>query len=795
MSFRALESMWRTPAAYRCALVVALLFCGPATATWGQDLFGDVPAEEVIDEVLPVDPPAADDIFDPGFPEDAPAEELPAEAEPAEFVADGSVNANDPAGTVADSSSLEPIVRPARPCAKLNVKSLKEIATLGDNRFRHAASLIHIAVLPGGKQVLASAEDGAARLWDAETGKELQRFYNGQGGYVWNCASLYDGKQVLTCGVDKRVTRWDAATGKMLHRYEQQHSTFRLAVAPGSETFAASGDGNRTIVWNTESGERVRSLRGHSDSVYGAAIDDEGRFLVTCGDDKTIRVYDFAEGNSRHRLTNHTGAVYTAAFAPKSVRFATCGDDHSVRVWDAESGEQAWSVPLSNTVYVVAWSPDGARIAATCSDSHIYILDANGGKEIAKIKVPQGYHWPVAYSPDGASLYSGGSGVLWRWDATTGKQLFPNPEEKPLIGSVENFAISPDGATIYLCGEDNRLHVWSVAEKKRIACWPMEKAIVSLDISPDGKKLLAGDDANAHILDTQTGKPIATIKCGDGFSSAGFVDNARRVVTTSSEAMAQVWEAGSGSQIGTLFGHLKSIESLATAMDGDRIVTSSDDGTVRIWGAHSGKELSRIGTPNEDGTTTMQLPTFLADNRSLVVVDNDKQLRVWLAPSLEDTSSVTSADIERLVADLSSEKYPVRQAATEALVKVAGKMREQIQNVSADDPEVVWRLRQIMLGVERGETPTAPLGSPLTFDDSPQSLAVHPDGLHFAAVLRADAAAKIVIGCFTKDGPRKIETIETGHSPGIVAFSADGRRLFAANRDGTVSVFEASAAP
>ncbi|RIK84755.1 MAG: hypothetical protein DCC68_00240 [Planctomycetota bacterium] len=692
-------------------------------------------------------------------------------------------------------AAVEPIIRPAKRCLPLDVAGLKEVAALGDNRFRHADSLIHIAILPGGKRLLASAQDGAARLWDCETGKELQRFYNGQGGYVWCCASLWGGKQVLTCGADKRVTRWDSESGKLLHRYEQQHSTFRLAVAPGSERFAASGDGNRTVLWDTKSGDRVRTLRGHSDSVYGAAIDDEGRFLVTCGDDKTVRIWNLDDGQSRHKLTQHTGSVYTVAFAPASTRFATCGDDHSVRAWDAESGEPLWTASLPETVYVVAWSPDGQRVAATCSDKRIYVLEANEGKEVLKIQVPHSYHWPVAFSPDGASLYSGGSGLVWRWDAATGKQLFPNPDDKPLVGEISNLAISPDGATAYMSGEDAQVHVWSVAQRKRVAVWPLEKTIASLDVSPDGKKLLAADDANVHVLDAATGTTLSTIKCGESLTSAAFVDNARRVVTVGGEQLAQLWDAATGQQIIALTGHLRSIDHLAISADGDRIVTESDDGTVRVWGAHSGKELSRIGTPNEDGTNAMQLPTFLADNRSLAIVDNDKQLRVWLAPNIDKHEFLSAEDVRKLVADLSSDKYRVRQAATEALVRVAGSMREQIQNVAADDPEVVWRLRQIMLGVERGETPTAPLGAPLALDDAPQSLAVHPDGIHFAAVLRADAAAKIVLGRFTKNGPEKLRTLETGHSPNIVAFSGDGRRMFAANRDGTVSVFEAASRP
>jgi DNA-binding beta-propeller fold protein YncE len=188
------------------------------------------------------------------------------------------------------------------------------------------------------------------------------------------------------------------------------------------------------------------------------------------------------------------------------------------------------------------------------------------------------------------------------------------------------------------------------------------------------------------------------------------------------------------------------------------------------------------------------LPTFLADNRSLAVVDDEKkELRVWLAPSLDDNSSLSPEAVAQLLADLASDDFKVRQAASEALVRVAGPMREQIQQTASDDPEVVWRLRQIMLGVERGETPTAQLGTALTFTDDPQSLAVHPDGQHFAAVLRTDAAAKIVLGHFTKEGPKNLRTIETGHGPSIVSFTVDGKRMIVANRDATVSVFEAAA--
>jgi WD40 repeat protein len=683
-----------------------------------------------------------------------------------------------------------PIVRPAMKVSTLDVKALREASSLGDDRFRHADSLIHIAVLPDGKRLVASAQDGTARMWDCETGKEIQRFYNGKGGYVWCCAVLGGGKEVLTCGTDQRITRWDVKSGESLHHYEQGSSTIRLAVAPDGQSFAAVGDENRTILWDVMEGRKLRTLRGHTDSVYGAAIDADSRFLVTCGDDKTIRIWNFAEGDSRHKLTAHAGAVHTAAFAPDGPRFTTCSDDHSVRMWDAESGEEIWNVTLPSTVYVVAWSPDGKRLAATCEDKHIYLLNAEDGKQTLTIPTPHGYHWPVAFAPDGNTLYSGGSGMVWRWDAATGKQLFPNPDDKPLVGAVAAMAVAPDGELVYLCGSDAAVHVWSVKENKRIAAWPMDKAIKSLDVSPNGAKVLAGDDANVHVLDAATGKTLTTIKCGENYGAAAFVESARRVVTVSQQETARLWDATSGASIETLSGHLRSIAFFGVSADGDRIVTGSSDGTARVWGAHSGKELSRVGMPSDNEDRTMRLPTFLADNRSLAVIEDDKQLRVWLAPNITSTSDASADDVRRWINDLSSEKYRVRELATRKLVGVASAMREHIENVSVDDPEVTWRLRQIMLGVERGSTPSAPLGTPLAFEETPQSLAIHPDGIHFAVTLRTDAQATIVLGQFTLEGPQTLRTITTGHSPSMLSFSADGRRLFAANRDGTVSVFE-----
>src|SRR5213592_2179547 len=51
------------------------------------------------------------------------------------------------------------------------------VARLGSIRLRHADHIVFVAVLPGGKSVLAAGgQDRTVRVWDLASGKELRRF-------------------------------------------------------------------------------------------------------------------------------------------------------------------------------------------------------------------------------------------------------------------------------------------------------------------------------------------------------------------------------------------------------------------------------------------------------------------------------------------------------------------------------------------------------------------------------------------------------------------------------------------
>lgn len=50
------------------------------------------------------------------------------------------------------------------------------IARLGTSRLRHGAAVDTVQFIAGGKRLLSAGQDGTVRLWEPQSGREVQRF-------------------------------------------------------------------------------------------------------------------------------------------------------------------------------------------------------------------------------------------------------------------------------------------------------------------------------------------------------------------------------------------------------------------------------------------------------------------------------------------------------------------------------------------------------------------------------------------------------------------------------------------
>ena len=148
-----------------------------------------------------------------------------------------------------------------------------------------------VAFSPDGS-LLAAADNGAAQLWNMETGRTWHPLI-GHRQPVTDVAFSPDGRLLGTASADRTARLRDVAAG----------------------------------------GTTLQILTGHTDKVLGLAFSPDGRLLATVGEDRTLRLWEVATGMPLSTVVAHDGSVSAVAFSPDGTLLATASADNTARLW------------------------------------------------------------------------------------------------------------------------------------------------------------------------------------------------------------------------------------------------------------------------------------------------------------------------------------------------------------------------------------------------------------------------------------------------------------------------------
>src|SRR5262249_50519485 len=120
------------------------------------------------------------------------------------------------------------------------------------------------------------------------SGKEIA-ILKGHTGALFSAAFSGDGRRVVTASFDDTARMWDAESGKEIAVLKSR---------TGVLSAAFSGDGKRVVtasldagIWDAESGKKIAVLKSLS-SVSSAAFSGDGKRVVTASRDNTARIWD-----------------------------------------------------------------------------------------------------------------------------------------------------------------------------------------------------------------------------------------------------------------------------------------------------------------------------------------------------------------------------------------------------------------------------------------------------------------------------------------------------------------------
>jgi WD40 repeat protein len=263
---------------------------------------------------------------------------------------------------------------------------------------------------------------------------------------------------------------------------------YGVAFSPDGKTLVA---GSYAVVkrWDVPSGKAYPDLAAHTQPVETVAASPNGKFLVSASGfaGQDVKLWD-RDGKLLASLKH--GAAY-AAFSPDSKVVATGASDQTVKLWETATGRELATLNVAaDSVMALAYSLDGKTLAVGNRDKSIRLWDPKAEKEIATLEGHPGFVCKLAYSPDGKILASGSwDGTVKLWDVTTQRVVKSIALEK---GIVKGVAFTNDGKVFATASGGGVIKLWDPVSWRELGSLPPLPGLMSVAISPDGKRLAAG---------------------------------------------------------------------------------------------------------------------------------------------------------------------------------------------------------------------------------------------------------------------------------------------------------------
>jgi RNA polymerase sigma factor (sigma-70 family) len=643
---------------------------------------------------------------------------------------------------------------PLAVCLEKDALRLRELASGRSRRFEckdlrrpELFEYVACAFAPAGKTLAVADEQTQVHIWDTATGRQhcVLPFKN---AYVLALALSPDGRILASLTRDQmapnprsRVQLWDAVTGTALHTLATDQKYLQTVVfTPDGKTLATAG-GSDVRFWDVAMGrERGRTQDKHNFDPH-LAFSADGKLLVTAErHSNTFHVWDVTTGRRKAEPVGHSNRPHGTAFTPDGRRVATGGGlDGTIHIWDLESGESLTRIRRPGQwVRDIAFSLDGRSLFSTWTDDELWISGTvSGGKlHVLKLEDPdRGDTYQSAISmyqsDDGKTLVAlsyyyarknkgmGNATLITGWDTSTRKQLFrrrrPGMDSwVALSGDARVMAVPyPEGREVREMGPGKGpMRLEDLRTGEVLLTFPaLEGQTWPLAFSPDGRLLASnnsdwkrkgkkGDPAGAtgsalHLWETATAAEVLALPLESQYRTA-FSPDGRLLALIAPSQEILIWDLAHNSELRRFTGFGAEVTYLAFSPDGRRLLSGLSDSTLLVWDV--GPCEARPGKPGTDSVAKAWADLAGSDAprafraRWTLAVAPEETLPL-LKERLRPAKPADAERLRRLLADLASEQFTVREKAQANLEELGELAEPALRQTLADKPTLEVRRR------------------------------------------------------------------------------------------------------
>lgn len=297
-------------------------------------------------------------------------------------------------------------------CGPFSVKifDMKDGDIIQEISNAHSESLISLDFSPDGTKIVSTAFDGKFKVWNWQTGElELSKIagikYGAYAPNVYSAKYSNDGKFIVTTSHDNIIRIWNAASGEL------QGKPF----ADNTNTIDYAGfndDGSSVILTSLNRTIRILDIKHKAPyKIFGRAryipFDSHDIFnnYQLQIDGCEVKITNSQNGDVVYVLTGHTRLVKEARFSFDGSKIVTVSCDGCAKIWDAHTGKQIGLDLIGHLEYphTAAFSPDGLLLI-TASKTELKIWDVNSNIQLGPDITFWDPFYKVEFSQDGRNI-------------------------------------------------------------------------------------------------------------------------------------------------------------------------------------------------------------------------------------------------------------------------------------------------------------------------------------------------------------------------------------------------------
>lgn len=166
-----------------------------------------------------------------------------------------------------------------------------------------------------------------------------------------------------------------------------------------------------------------------------------------------------------------------------------------------------------------------------------------------------------------------------------------------------------------------------------------------------------------------------------------------KILASAEYGAIHLWEVATGRERRRFEGHRGTAYSLAFSMDGSLLASGGNDRTALVWDVRSIPADSPPPTDRQALWTALAGADAAHAYKAICVLIADRSSVSFLRQRLHAVAARDSARIARLVADLDSDAFAVRESATRELERLSKLAEPALRKAAAAQPSLEARRR------------------------------------------------------------------------------------------------------